>query len=76
MTSKITEGKQKQENQYPRLMRGLERDRAIVLFTSRREGVVVHRSELYKVGYFSRDWVPADNFDQWESFTGTVTLSN
>jgi hypothetical protein len=76
MNSAITEGTQEQEIRYPRLMRGLEKDKAVVLFISRREGVVVHGSASYEVGYFSRNWVSADDFEQWESFTGTVTLSN
>ena len=49
----------------------------IMLFCGQKEGTVVYcGSDTYEVGHHSEFWIPIDDEEQWEPFTGTVTLSN
>lgn len=60
--------------QYPVIMESTTND-AVILFSSISTGVTL-RSNYYGVGYYSDEWVAADQPKAWKLYEGTIILSN
>lgn len=82
MKSSISRDEIKEEELvYPVLMQCVSDDNAegiVVLFSGLKDGVAVHSPEScpWDVGHYSEAWIPCDNRNEWQKFTGKITLSN